>query len=54
MGLKLFIVQGVDRNCTFGEVCRGAVPYIIIFCLFCVFLIGVPDVCHWVPNFLGY
>lgn len=54
MGLNLFIVQGVDRNCTFGEVCRGAVPYIIIMCIFCVFLIGVPDVCHWVPTFLGY
>ena len=54
MGLNLFIVQGVDRDCSFGEVCRGVVPYIVAMCLFCVFLIAVPQVCSWIPALLGY
>lgn len=54
MGLNLFIVQGVDRNCKFGDVCKGAIPYIVAMCLFCVFLILVPQVCAWVPSMLGY
>ncbi len=54
MGLNLFIVQGVDRDCKFGEVCRGVIPYIIAMILFCIFLILVPQVCEWIPALLGY
>lgn len=54
MGLNLFIVQGVDRDCRFGDVCRGVVPYIIAMCVFCVVLIAFPQMCAWVPALLGY
>ena len=54
MGLNLFIVQGVDRDCKFGDVCRGVVPYIAAMCIFCVFLIAFPQMCAWVPALLGY
>lgn len=54
LGLSLFMVQGVDREAAFGDVVKGALPYLIIMILFSAFLIIFPKTVTWLPELLGF
>jgi TRAP-type C4-dicarboxylate transport system permease large subunit len=53
MGLNLFMIQSIDQTASFGTICKGIVPYLIIMIIFCGILIAFPGMCYVLPNLLN-
>lgn len=49
VGINLFIVQGVARVSSLGEVIRGATPFVFLMILGTVLLIAFPRIALWLP-----
>jgi C4-dicarboxylate transporter, DctM subunit len=54
VGMNLFVVQGVRIDGgNYGDVIRGAFPYVVIMLAFAVSLMIFPDIVMWLPNMLA-
>lgn len=54
VGMNLFVVQGVRIDGgRYGDVIKGAVPYVLIMIGFAVTLMIVPDIVMWLPDMLA-
>lgn len=51
VGMNLFVVQGIrpDKG-GFGDVIRGALPYVLIMMLFTMLLMAFPAIVTWLPG----
>ncbi|MBI4285658.1 MAG: TRAP transporter large permease subunit [Chloroflexi bacterium] len=50
VGINLFIVRGIARGATLGEVIRGATPFVFLMILGTVLLIAFPSIALWLPG----
>ncbi len=51
VGMNLFVVQGLRKDGgSFGDVVRGAVPYVFIMIAFTGMLIAWPQIALWLPK----
>lgn len=54
VGMNLFVVQGVRIDGgSYGDVIKGATPYVIIMMTFAVVLMFVPGIVMWLPDMLA-
>lgn len=53
IGMNLFVVQGVRRRGTIGDVMIGTLPFIVCLLVMILLIIVFPQVALWLPNLLG-
>lgn len=53
LGLNLFVIQGLRPQASLTDVALGALPFMIIMLIGLFFIIAVPQLTMWLPNFLG-
>lgn len=46
MGIKLFVIRGIDKTSDLTEIIRGVIPYLFIMLLMIVILAFFPDLAH--------
>lgn len=55
VGMNLFVVQGVRVDGgSFGDVIKGAIPYVFIMLFFTFLIILVPDIVMWLPRSMSH
>jgi TRAP-type C4-dicarboxylate transport system permease large subunit len=50
VGMNLFVVQGIRRSGSFGDVVQGSIPYVFIMIGFTMLLIAWPSLALWLPR----
>ncbi len=50
VGMNLYVVQGVRRQGTVGEVIAGTLPFLVMMFMLTAILIYVPDIALWLPR----
>jgi C4-dicarboxylate transporter DctM subunit len=50
VGMNLFVVQGIRRSGSFGDVVEGSIPYVFIMIGFTMLLIAWPSLALWLPR----
>ncbi len=50
VGINLFVIQGVAKGGTMGEIARGATPYVIMMITFVIVLFLFPGLALWLPS----
>ena len=54
VGMNLFVVQGVRVDGgNYGDVIKGAFPYVLIMITFAISLMIFPEIVMWLPNVLA-
>jgi TRAP-type C4-dicarboxylate transport system permease large subunit len=49
VGMNLFVVMGVS-GVKFGQIARGALPYVVLLFLTIAMIIAFPTLATWLPN----
>jgi TRAP-type C4-dicarboxylate transport system permease large subunit len=50
VGLNLYVVQAVRGRGSFGELCLGALPFVVAMIVMIGILIAFPDLAMWLPR----
>lgn len=53
VGMNLYVLQGATKD-KFGEVMRGAIPFIICLIICIIILLFIPEIATWLPSLMGF
>lgn len=52
VGLNLYVIQGIQRDLTFGEIVRGAAPFMVVITLGLVIMMLFPSLSLWLTRYV--
>jgi tripartite ATP-independent transporter DctM subunit len=50
VGVNLYVLAGIAKNSSFGEICQGVLPYIGCLMIAIVLMFIYPQICLWLPG----